>query len=64
MDTCEKWEVLEERPKKTYRIQFTGTVDVIAHCKLEALAAFEGLVMNEIPCVEVQWTREVEEGEV
>ena len=64
MGTCEKWEVLKERPKKTYRIQFSGTVDVTAHCKLDALAAFDRLVMNEVPCFEIQWIREVEEGEI
>ena len=59
----DKYEALQERPKKTYRMKITGMVDVIAHCELEARAILEGITMNEIPVREVECIRELDEHE-
>lgn len=59
----EKYRVLQERPKKTYRIKVVGTVDIIAHCELEAQAILEGLVLNEIRDHDITSIRELGELE-
>lgn len=58
-----KYEVLQERPKKVYRLKFSGCVDVIGHCELEAKAAFESLTLNQIPYKDIEWIRELDENE-
>lgn len=58
-----KYETLQERPKKTYRIKFTGCVDIIGHCELEAEAALESLTFGQIPFKEIEWIRELGETE-
>lgn len=59
----DKYKVLQERPKKIYRIKFCGTVDVTAHCELEAQAILEGLMLNEIPSHKIESVQELDEDE-
>ena len=59
----DKYETLQERPKKIYRIKFTGTVDVVAHCELEALAIIEGITINDVSFRAVDSVRELDEDE-
>lgn len=57
------YKVLQERPKKTYRIKFLGCVDVVGHCELEARAILESLTIGQIPFKDIEWIRELDDNE-
>ncbi len=59
----DKYEVLQERPKKTFRIAFSGTAYITAHCELEAKAILQGITFNEIPFRAIDSIRELDEDE-
>lgn len=59
----DKYEVLQERPKKIYRIKFSGCIDIVGHCELEACAVFESLALNQIPFKDIEWIHELDDNE-